>query len=295
MHIISHGTEGQLDLGSTVLNAHDDASNYAAEFATIKAAPDRGRRHPRSTAAISAKARIGEEAAGMLAEMTGADVAASTDATGDAALGGNWDLELQTGTIESRHRGRPRRARRPSTTCSRCTRSISTPSATWTSGTSKTYTVDGSPITISVQRGQPVPANPSLSQTYTGGVATAAERAAVHSGPTGLEHHHDRFHRPARRQRRQRRLRALRRGQHGIGRVHRQQGGRARSRRRRSRPAPTTQSPRSPGLARTSPATAPIRWRRPPERQHLRLLQHDRHHVGVVHVQRYAQRARWWC
>ncbi|RZL32255.1 MAG: DUF4347 domain-containing protein, partial [Rubrivivax sp.] len=35
------------------------------------------------------------------AALTGADVAASTDATGAAALGGNWTLEKQTGAIEA--------------------------------------------------------------------------------------------------------------------------------------------------------------------------------------------------
>ncbi len=38
---------------------------------------------------------------GALAEATGADVAASDDDTGNAALGGDWDLEQQTGAIEA--------------------------------------------------------------------------------------------------------------------------------------------------------------------------------------------------
>ena len=37
-----------------------------------------------------------------LASMTGADVAASTDATGAAAFGGDWELEYQAGQIEAR-------------------------------------------------------------------------------------------------------------------------------------------------------------------------------------------------
>ncbi|MCA9062538.1 MAG: DUF4347 domain-containing protein, partial [Planctomycetaceae bacterium] len=36
-----------------------------------------------------------------LALLTGADVTASEDPTGAAALGGNWDLEFQTGTVEA--------------------------------------------------------------------------------------------------------------------------------------------------------------------------------------------------
>ena len=37
-----------------------------------------------------------------LGELTGADVAASTDLTGTASLGGDWDLEYRTGNIETR-------------------------------------------------------------------------------------------------------------------------------------------------------------------------------------------------
>jgi len=36
-----------------------------------------------------------------LAQITGADVAASQDATGSAALGGNWNLEYASGSIEA--------------------------------------------------------------------------------------------------------------------------------------------------------------------------------------------------
>jgi hypothetical protein len=43
----------------------------------------------------------GQRFIGALANYTGADVAASTDATGSAALGGNWQLEAATGRIEA--------------------------------------------------------------------------------------------------------------------------------------------------------------------------------------------------
>jgi hypothetical protein len=33
--------------------------------------------------------------------LTGADVAASVDDTGHAQLGGNWDLEFTTGSVET--------------------------------------------------------------------------------------------------------------------------------------------------------------------------------------------------
>ena len=43
----------------------------------------------------------GEEFVAVLSTMTGADVAASTDLTGHETLGGDWDLEYQTGLIEA--------------------------------------------------------------------------------------------------------------------------------------------------------------------------------------------------
>ena len=43
----------------------------------------------------------GRALVGGLAQLTGADVAASDDLTGAAALGGDWELEFSTGAIES--------------------------------------------------------------------------------------------------------------------------------------------------------------------------------------------------
>ena len=45
-----------------------------------------------------ADAELGQAFVADLAALTGADVAASSDATGDAALGGDWELEIGTGT-----------------------------------------------------------------------------------------------------------------------------------------------------------------------------------------------------
>ena len=44
---------------------------------------------------------IGQEAATLLAELTGAEIAASNDLTGSTELGGDWDLEYRTGAIET--------------------------------------------------------------------------------------------------------------------------------------------------------------------------------------------------
>ena len=48
-----------------------------------------------------------------LAQLTRADVAASTDLTGAAALGGDWDLEVRRGAIETRIIGRRRTQKSP--------------------------------------------------------------------------------------------------------------------------------------------------------------------------------------
>ncbi|MFA5951562.1 MAG: DUF4347 domain-containing protein, partial [Hyphomicrobium sp.] len=100
IHIISHGSEGQLSLGTSTLDASSIAGEYADELSTIRSA-------------LSGDADIlvygcdfgqgddGQAAAAALAEATGADVAASNDLTGHEDLGGDWDLEVETGTIEA--------------------------------------------------------------------------------------------------------------------------------------------------------------------------------------------------
>jgi VCBS repeat-containing protein len=98
VHIISHGTAGSLALGSTALTAASMQGEHAGHLATI-------------AAALSGDADIliygcdfgagaaGQEAVQLLASATGADVAASSDITGAAELGGDWTLEVQQGEI----------------------------------------------------------------------------------------------------------------------------------------------------------------------------------------------------
>ncbi len=100
VHIISHGDSGELRLGTGVLNMASMQGDYADDLATINQA-------------LTDEADFliygcnfgegagGQEAATLLAELTGADIAASDDLTGAETLGGDWDLEVQTGTIES--------------------------------------------------------------------------------------------------------------------------------------------------------------------------------------------------
>ncbi|AFY70220.1 conserved repeat domain protein [Thalassoporum mexicanum PCC 7367] len=99
IQVISHGSDGSLQLGATQL----DASNIDAYSADLQSWGD----HLSEDADIML---FGCDVAGspdgytfveQIATLTGADVAASIDPTGSAALGGDWDLEVTTGAIEA--------------------------------------------------------------------------------------------------------------------------------------------------------------------------------------------------
>ncbi len=99
VHVVSHGGPGALTLGSGGVDA-GSLDSHADALATIRAALTD------SADLLLYGCNIAEGAAGRafiekLADLTGADVAASTDPTGSALLGGNWDLEAHTGTIEA--------------------------------------------------------------------------------------------------------------------------------------------------------------------------------------------------
>ncbi|MEK0188461.1 DUF4347 domain-containing protein, partial [Microcoleus anatoxicus] len=99
VHILSHGSEGSLKLGSDVLNRNDieifstqlkQWGNAITENGDILlygcdvAAGDTGKNFVKR-----------------LSEITGADIAASDNLTGNAAKGGDWDLEIAMGKIEA--------------------------------------------------------------------------------------------------------------------------------------------------------------------------------------------------
>ncbi|MGE0468789.1 MAG: cadherin domain-containing protein [Nitrospira sp.] len=100
IHLISHGNAGELQLGTGTLTAESMSSEYADEFATI-----------RGTLSDQADILVygcnfgegveGGDAVNLLAELTGADVAASSDQTGHIDLGGDWEFEVQVGSIET--------------------------------------------------------------------------------------------------------------------------------------------------------------------------------------------------
>ncbi|WP_421578228.1 DUF4347 domain-containing protein, partial [Shinella sp. M31] len=99
IHIISHGAPGRLLLGGAQIDATAlDAHNQ--ELASLGSALNEGGDILLYGCNIAAGA-VGEEFIDLLARYSGADVAASTDATGAAQLGGDWNLERQLGDIEA--------------------------------------------------------------------------------------------------------------------------------------------------------------------------------------------------
>ena len=99
VHIVSHGAAGGLQLGSTWLDG-DSLGSHDSELRgwADALAGDADLLFYGCELAGSAE---GEALVDSIAELTGADVTASTDLTGAAALGGDWDLEYEAGQIET--------------------------------------------------------------------------------------------------------------------------------------------------------------------------------------------------
>ena len=99
VHIFSHGVAGSLQLGSTQLDSASIQGRHAEALRTIGSALSENG-DILIYGCDFGKGELGRLAAGQLAAATGADIAASDDLTGSESLSGDWDLELQTGTIE---------------------------------------------------------------------------------------------------------------------------------------------------------------------------------------------------
>lgn len=99
VHFITHGSDGAVQLGGTLLDAKALAANTALVSdwgSALKSDADLlfyG-------CDLAATAR-GRALVDWIADLTGADVAASIDKTGSAAQGGDWDFEYRTGTIDT--------------------------------------------------------------------------------------------------------------------------------------------------------------------------------------------------
>ncbi|MFJ5428079.1 putative Ig domain-containing protein [Pectobacterium actinidiae] len=98
IHILSHGSEGEIQLGSLTLDS-DTANARATDLATLGAAlTDSG---DLLIYGCDVAQDSGQSFVTLLAQLTGADVAASSDTTGASALGGDWSLENHSGDIET--------------------------------------------------------------------------------------------------------------------------------------------------------------------------------------------------
>jgi Domain of unknown function (DUF4347)/FG-GAP-like repeat len=99
LQIVSHGRSGGLKLGESWLDLQN-LSGFVGQLKSWGTALS-------DSADILlygcdiAKTAIGKTFVNQLAQATGADVAASEDLTGSALLGGDWELEYQTGSIEA--------------------------------------------------------------------------------------------------------------------------------------------------------------------------------------------------
>ncbi|WP_332962526.1 DUF4347 domain-containing protein, partial [Microcoleus sp. ARI1-A5] len=99
VHIISHGSAGSVQLGSDILNG-ESLESFSSQIQKWRKALTEGADILLYGCDVAA-GEIGENFVQRLSEITGADVAASTDLTGNAALGGDWELEKTTGSIEA--------------------------------------------------------------------------------------------------------------------------------------------------------------------------------------------------
>lgn len=100
VQILSHGSSGNIQLGSTSLSL-DNLEQYKTSLQTwfsplVGKTPDL-----LIYGCDVAAGTVGEAFINKLSQITGADVAASVDLTGSVAKGGNWILEKATGAIEA--------------------------------------------------------------------------------------------------------------------------------------------------------------------------------------------------
>ena len=99
VHILSHGSEGSLKLGADVLNGND-IENFSTQLKQWgNALTEKG--DILLYGCDAAAGDTGKNFVKRLSEITGADIAASNNLTGNAAKGGDWDLEIVTGKIEA--------------------------------------------------------------------------------------------------------------------------------------------------------------------------------------------------
>jgi hypothetical protein len=99
LHVLTHGAQGQLQLGSTWLT-EESLSDRSQTLTLISQSLAPGADLLLYGCHV-AQGQVGASFVQMLAKMTNSDVAASQDATGAAEAGGNWTLEVFSGAVEA--------------------------------------------------------------------------------------------------------------------------------------------------------------------------------------------------
>lgn len=105
VHIISHGSPGCLSIGTTQL-CLDNLDRYVSDWQIWLAAfsPKSGIHEASDLLLYGCNIADGEVGVAFLKrlhQLTGANIAASTQRTGNSTLGGNWELGYRVGTIET--------------------------------------------------------------------------------------------------------------------------------------------------------------------------------------------------
>ena len=99
IHVVSHASAGELRLGSSRVRAEDVQRDLAAQ-AALRSSVREGGDLLFYGCDLAADAD-GEALLDILQATTGLDVAASSNPTGHAALGGDWNLEVARGSIQA--------------------------------------------------------------------------------------------------------------------------------------------------------------------------------------------------
>jgi hypothetical protein len=99
VHILSHGADGSVKLGNVWLR-FDNLDRYAGDITTWGQTFDENGDLLIYGCNLAASGE-GQRLVDSIGDLTGADVAASTDDTGHALRGADWDLEYATGSIET--------------------------------------------------------------------------------------------------------------------------------------------------------------------------------------------------
>ena len=171
VHVISHARDGAVQLGGTQLDL-DTVTKRAGQIASWGLA-------------LTAEADIlfygcdlaatqqGQSLIDAIARLTEADVAASEDLTGHAALGGDWTLEFTTGRVEAQVLVSAQAQQ--AWMAALAPEVLDFDTVTWPGGLAASYAVGAGNValTVSGSTGQLNNGAPTINTTNTGGLAPA--------------------------------------------------------------------------------------------------------------------------